>query len=254
MDRMLYVAATGAAHLERSQAVHANNLANANTDGFRSEFAETMERAIRGDGHGARTYGLTEAPGFDFAPGTIRETGQNLDVAIQGRGFLAVALPDGREGYSRAGSLSVDAAGRLLTPDGLPLLGGGGPVALPPYTNVFVGADGGITIRPQGQGPETLIQVDQLKLVNPPAERLTKAAPGLFVAKPEPGADPAAPITLEADPTVTLVSGALESSNVSAVNELTEILSIARQFELEVKLMRKAEENDEVASQLVRIG
>lgn len=251
---MLYVAATGAAHLEKSQAVHANNLANATTDGFRSEFAETMERVIKGTGLAARDYGLTQAPGFDFAPGTIRETGNNLDVAVQGRGFLAVAMPDGREGYSRAGALSVDAAGRLLTPDGLPLLGTGGPVALPPYSKVYVAADGGITIQPQGQGPETLIQVDQLKLVNPEPAQLMKAAPGLFVAKPEPGADPEAPVALEPDPAVTLVSGALESSNVSAVNELTEILSIARQFELEVKLMRKAEEIDESASQLVRIG
>ncbi|MFK7912685.1 MAG: flagellar basal body rod protein FlgF [Pseudomonadales bacterium] len=254
MDRMLYVAATGAAHLERSQAVHANNLANANTNGFRSEFAETMARAVRGDGLEARNYGLTQAPGFDFAPGIIRETGQNLDVAVQGSGFLAVAMPDGREGYSRAGALSVDSAGRLLTPDGLPLLGGGGPVALPPYTNVYIAADGGITIRPEGQGPETLIQVDQLKLVNPEPGSLMKAAPGLFVAKPPEGADPDAVTVLEPDPEVTLVSGALESSNVSAVNELTEILSIARQFELEVKMMRKAEEIDESASQLVRIG
>lgn len=254
MDRMLYVAATGAAHLERSQAVHANNLANANTDGFRSEFAETMERVIRGDGLSARNYGLTQAPGFDFAAGTIRETGNSLDVAVQGQGFLAVAMPDGTEGFSRAGALSVDSAGRLLTPDGLPLIGGGGPVSLPPFASVFVGADGGITIQPQGQGPETLIQVDQLKLVNPPADTLTKAAPGLFVAKPAADADPEAPAIVPADPEVTLVSGALESSNVSAVNELTEILSIARQFELEVKLMRKAEEIDESASQLVRIG
>ena len=251
---MLYVAATGAAHLERSQAVHANNLANANTDGFRSEFAETMARQVRGDGFAARDYGLTQAPGFDFAPGTIRETGNKLDVAIQGEGFLAVAMPDGSEGYSRAGALSVDAAGRLLTPDGMPLLGSGGPLALPPYSNVFIAADGGITIQPQGQGPETLIQVDQLKLVNPPIQGLTKAAPGLFVMRPEEGADPDAITELDPDPTVTLVSGALESSNVSAVNELTEFLSIARQFELEVKLMRKAEEIDESASQLVRIG
>lgn len=246
MDRMLYVAATGAAHLERAQAVHANNLANVSTDGFRGEFAETLDRAIRGDGYQARTYGLSEAPGFDFAPGTIRETGRNLDVAIQGRGFLAVSMPDGSEGYTRAGALSVDSAGRLLNRDGLAVIGGGGPIALPPYSKLFVGADGGITVQPQGQGPEVLIQVDQLKLVNPPPQSLSKSSPGIFVAR---DGQPVA-----ADPAVSLFSGGLESSNVNAVGELTEMLSISRQFELEVRMMRKAEENDETASQLVRVG
>ncbi|MGI9324509.1 MAG: flagellar basal body rod protein FlgF [Pseudomonadales bacterium] len=246
MDRMLYVTATGAAHLEKAQAVHANNLANVSTNGFRAEFAETLNRTVRGDGYAARSYGLTQSPGFDFRAGVIKETGRNLDVSIKGEGFFAVAMPDGSEGYTRSGALSVDASGRLLSPDGMPLLGGGGPVSLPPYTNVFVGADGGITIRPEGQGPETLIQVDQLKLVKPDPQALSKASPGVFVSRDG--------LPQVADPSVILVSGGLESSNVNAVAELTEILSISRQFELEVRMMRKAEQNDEASTQLVRVG
>lgn len=246
MDRMLYLASNGAAHLERAQAVHANNLANVSTDGFRREFAQTMDRAIRGDGHAARTFALSEGTGFDFGSGVMRETGRNLDVAIKGNGLLAVQMPDGSEGYTRAGALQVDSAGRLLSPEGLPVLGSGGPVAVPPLVNLFVGEDGGITIRPEGQGPESLVQVDQLKLVSAPPEALAKAAPGIFQARDGQN--------LEVDETIKVAGGSLESSNVNAVSELTDILAIARQFELEVRMMQKVEENDEASSQLVRIS
>ncbi len=243
---MLYLAANGAAHLERSQAVHANNLANATTDGFRREFAQTMDRAIRGDGHPARTFALSEGPGFDFQSGVVRQTDRNLDVALKGDGFVAVQLPDGTEGYTRGGGLSVDSAGRLLSPQGLPVLGDGGPIALPPFVSLFISDEGGVTVRPEGQGPETLIQVAQIKLANPDPENLGKAAPGVFTRLDG--------LESEADPTIRMTSGALESSNVNAVSELTDILAIARMFEIEVRLMRKAEENSEAAGTLVRVG
>lgn len=247
MDRLLYVSTIGAAHIERAQTVHAHNLANVSTTGFRAEFAQAQSRWVdTADGYPARVYGITETPGTDLSEGVKQHTGRELDVAVEGSGFLAVQLPDGSEGYTRAGDLQVDSVGRLLSRDGMPVLGEGGPIALPPYTTVFVGGDGGLTVQPEGQGPDTLVQVDRLKLVDPPAGEIVRDPTGYF--KRSDGAVEAAA------PGVRVVSGFLESSNVNSVNELTEIMSLARQFELEVRMMRTAETLDESATQLVRVS
>ena len=246
MDRLLYIATTGASQIERAQAVHAHNLANVSTTGFRADYAQAQSRLVGGDGIPARVYGITQGPGTDHSEGIKRQTGRSLDVAIEGPGFLAVQLPDGSEGYTRAGDLQVDSFGRLLSRDGLAVLGEGGPIALPPFTELFIGADGGVTVQPEGQGPEALVQVDRLKLVNPPLEEVRKDATGLFRHR---DGEP-----LPADPAVRVVSGFLEESNVNAVNELTEIMMLARQFEIEVRMMRTAESLDEAATSLVRVG
>jgi flagellar basal-body rod protein FlgF len=246
MDRLLYISTIGAAQIEQAQAVHSHNLANVSTNGFRAEFAQAQSRWVEGDGYPARVYGITQVPGSDFSEGIPQSTGRALDVAVQGPGFLSVQLPDGSEGFTRAGDLQLDSVGRLLSREGMPVLGDNGPIALPPYESLVIGGDGSLTVRPQGQGPETLAQVARLKLVNPNVEDLVKDATGFF--KRSDGAPQAA------DPGVQVVSGFLESSNVNAVNELTEILSLARQFELEVRMMRTAQTNDESASQLVQVG
>ena len=124
--------------------------------------------------------------------------------------------------------------GRLINSDGLPILGDGGPIALPPFEKIYVGSDGSITVQPEGQGPETQVQVGRLKLVNPEFDALVKDPNGLLRRRD--GAEQ------PADPDVTVVSGFLESSNVNAVGEMTQILALARQYEIEVRMMRTAEE------------
>lgn len=246
MDRLLYVSTIGASHIERAQTVHAHNLANVSTTGFRADYAQAQSRWVDGDGMPARVYGITESPGTDHSEGMKRQTGRNLDVAVEGRGFLTVQLPDGSEAYTRAGDLQVDSVGRLLSRDGFAVMGEGGPIALPPFTELFIGADGGVTVQPEGQGPEALVQVDRLKLVNPPAGEIAKDGTGLF--RHEEG------LPLPPDPGVRVVSGFVEESNVNAVDELTEIMSLARQFEIEVRMMRTAESLDEAATTLVRVS
>lgn len=246
MDRLLYISTIGASQIEQAQTVHANNLANVSTTGFRADFAQAQSRWVEGDGYPARVYGITQSPGTDLSSGLLRQTDRNLDVAIEGEGFLTVQMPDGTEAFSRAGALQVDAVGRLLGAEGLPVVGDGGPIALPPYETLVVGGDGSITVRPEGQGPETLVQIGRLKLVNPAPEDIAKATNGLLVRKDG--------LPQAADPDVSVVSGFLESSNVNAVHELTEILGLARQFELEVRMMQMAQTNDEAASQLVKVS
>lgn len=247
MDKAIYIAMTGGKHINRAQAIHANNLANANTDGFRADFAQARAMGVYyGDGHPTRAYALSESPAVDFNPGTLRQTGRDLDIAIAGDGWIAVQGFDGSEAYTRAGSLQVDALGQLLTAEGLPVLGEGGPVAIPPFDKLEIGDDGTINIQPQGQGVDILAEVGRIRLVNPNLQDLVKGEDGLL--RHRDGAE------VVADAGVRLQTGFLESSNVSAVHEMTEIISLARQFELQVKMMRTVEDNTRAASQLLRVS
>jgi flagellar basal-body rod protein FlgF len=246
VDKLIYVAMTGAAHIDRAQALHANNLANVATTGFRADLEQARSVQIYGDGYKGRVYALTERPGNDFDQGAMVQTGRDLDVAVNGPGFLAVQTPDGKEAYSRDGGFKVDELGNLRDTHGRPVLGDGGPIVLPPYDRLTIGADGSITIQPEGQAPDALVQIDRLKLVKPATGAVEKGTDGLFHATNG--------TKLPSSPDVTVTAGALEGSNVNAVDEMASILTLARQFDLEVRLMKSAEQNDEAASALLRVN
>lgn len=247
MDRLLYVAMTGAAHIDRAQTVHANNLANVATSGFRADLAQARAVQVNGDGLSTRVFALAERPASDLRQGALMETGRDLDVAIRGEGFFAVQLPDGSEAYTRAGELVVDALGTLRNGAGYEVLGDGGPINLPPYASVTIGGDGSITIQPEGQGAEALVQLDRLRLVRPEPGDVAKGVDGLFRTVDD-------SIVLPSSPDVGVVAGFVESSNVNAIYEMTAILELSRQFELEVRLMKSAEQNDEAAEKLVSVN
>lgn len=246
MDKLLYIAGSGASLIARDQALHANNLANISTGGFRADLGRALTSRVSGDGHDARSFGAIVDAGIDLAEGPRDATGRNLDIAVQGAGFIAVQMPDGREAYSRDGHLRVDSFGLLTNGHGLPVLGDAGPVVLPPFQSLQIGRDGTISVQPQGQGPETLAQVGRIKLVNPDPALLRKDPSGQIVRNDG--------IATDVDPRVQVLPGFLESSNVNAVSELVAVLDLARQFELDVKMMRTAQENDEAASRLLQIG
>ncbi|WP_172146941.1 MULTISPECIES: flagellar basal body rod protein FlgF [Pseudomonas] len=246
MDKMLYVSMTGAHNNSLAQSAHANNLANISTNGFRRDFEQARSMQVFGDTLPARVYAMTERPGTDFTPGTLQETGRDLDVAIGGRGWLAVQAADGSEAYVRTASLNIDALGVLRTGNGLPVMGNGGPIAVPPEQKVEIGQDGTISIRALGEGPSVLAEVDRLKLVNPDLKQMEKGSDGLIRFK---GSEP-----VQADATVQVTSGFLESSNVNAVEEMTAILSLSRQFELQVKMMRTAEDNAAAVARVLQIS
>ena len=172
MDRMLYIAMSAARETMHSQAANSHNLANATTTGFRASLDAFTSLPVSGPGHASRAYAAVEGHRADFTPGAIMATGRDLDVAVQGRGWLAVQAPDGTEGYTRAGDLRVDSNGLLTNGAGRPVLGTAGPIAIPPYETLEVAADGTISIRPLGQGPETLAVIDRVRLVDPPLESL----------------------------------------------------------------------------------
>ncbi len=244
MDRMLYVAMSGARETLIAQGNASNNLANANTTGFLADFNQFRSMPVFGPGHPTRVYALDERPETDFDHGTIARTGRDLDVAVKGGGWIAVQSRDGSEAYTRRGDLQIDANGVLTTGGGLPVIGNSGPVALPPFDAINIGADGTISIRPQGAPPSELAVIDRIKLVAPQFDQMTKGQDGLMRLKD--GAE--APAAFEQ----RLVSGALESSNVNIVNEMVDMIELSRRFEMQIKLMKTAEQTAAAAASVVK--
>lgn len=248
MDKALYIAMTGAKNNMISQTQHANNLANANTHSFKSDFAQARAMPVYyGDGLPSRAYALSERPATDFSSGPMVETGRSLDVAIKGEGFIAVQDQAGEEAYTRVGSFYVDALGTLRTGNDLPVIGNGGPIAIPPSEKIEIGIDGSITVLPQGQGPEAPVLVDRIKLVQPDINTMTKSEDGLFRALDIEDVFPP-------DAGVRLISGFLEGSNVNTVHELTSMLSLARQYEMQVKVMSTSKEMSEASARILQMN
>jgi flagellar basal-body rod protein FlgF len=244
MDRFLYISMSGAKETLRAQTSNNHNLANASTTGFRADLDAFQSRAVAGSGYASRVYATNSTTGWDRSQGALVATGRDLDVGVKGEGWIAVQGVDGREAYTRAGDLRVDPSGMLMNGAGHPVLGDGGPLSVPPNSSVMIGTDGTVSIVPIGQGPETTALVGRIKLVNPPPETLVRSEDGLF--RTSDGAD-AAP-----DANVQLASGVLESSNVNIANAMVNMIELSRQFDLQVKAMRTAEENAATAAQLLR--
>ena len=246
MDKMLYVAMTGASQNALAQKAHANNLANISTSGFQRDLEQARSMPVFGDSFPARAYAMSERPATDFTPGALQETGRDLDVAVGGNGWIAVQAPDGSEAYVRTASMNIDALGVLRAGNGMPIMGNGGPIAVPPQQQIEVGEDGTISIRAQGEGPRVMAQVDRIKLVQPDLKTMTKGLDGMIHTN---DGKPA-----QADANVRVVSGFLEASNVNAVDEMTSVLALSKQFELHIKMMNTAKEDDQAMTRVLSIS
>lgn len=244
MDKFLYVAMSGAKETLRAQASNSHNLANASTTGFRADLAAFMTRVIEGPGFDTRAYATTSTVGFNRSGGAVMTTGRDLDVAVNGDGWIAVQAPDGREAYTRAGDLQLDTTGQLRTGAGHPVLGEGGPIVVPPNASLTLGSDGSVSIVPLGQSAQTVATVGRIKLVNPDAAQLERGTDGLF--RQRDGADAAA------DASVRLATGALESSNVNTAEAMVNMIELSRRFDMQVKAMRAAEDNARSSASLLR--
>lgn len=246
MDEMVYLAMTGAKQTEFAQAINSNNLANISTTGFRADLHSFSSDPVDGPGVDSRVNAVVDSYGTDLSQGAVINTGRDLDIAVQGDGFITVQGADGEEAYTRAGDLRVNGGGLLSTGAGHLVLGDGGPVAIPPNNSLLIGGDGTISVQPLGQGPETLAIVDRIKLVNPDNSQLQKSGDGLLrLADGE---------VANADAKVRIVSGALESSNVNVAKTLVNMIELSRQYEMQVNVMKTADEDADVAAQMMRIS
>ncbi|MDP1607431.1 MAG: flagellar basal-body rod protein FlgF [Rhodocyclaceae bacterium] len=247
MDKLIYTAMTGASATLGRQAAVAHNLANVATHGYRAE--EHRLRAAQVQTHNAptalptRAFVVDASTHSDFSEGALMHTGGTYDIALKGRGWIALALPDGSEAYTRNGGFEISENGVMQTRGGIPVQGDGGPITIPPDSRVTIERDGTISVTAATGAQNTVTAVGRIKLVNPPEADLKRGPDGLF--RLNTGA--AAPL----DEGVKVASGYLENSNVNPVEQMVTMISLARQFEMQIKLLTNAEMNDRAATQVL---
>jgi len=246
MDRMIFVAMSGAKEAMTAQAVNSNNLANAGTTGFKADFQTSLSQQVYGPGHPSRVYATAQDSGADLNKGSIVSTGRELDMAINGEGWFAVQAKDGTEAYTRAGDFHIDTLGRLKNGAGHSVLGNKGPISIPQHAAINFGSDGTISIQPLGDTPETMVVLDRIKLVNPALEQLQKGMDGLMRLE---SGKPTKP-----DSGVSMIAGSLEQSNVNSVSSMVKMIELARSYEAHIKMMQTAEENDRAAAQIIQMS
>jgi|TARA_B110000014_G_scaffold262095_1_gene255308 flagellar basal-body rod protein FlgF len=252
MDRMLYVAMSGAKQNMLALSITANNLANAKSVGFKADLAQARTMQAYGEGLPTRVFSMTERASQNFDNGNLIQTGRPLDIAIEGDGWFAVEAPATSfspgatdEAYSRQGQLRLNENGGLETIGGEAVIGENGPIEIPlPVSNINISRDGTIMILPEGAPKDAFEEVARLKLVNPDIRLLEKGNDGLFRLKGG-GVE-------QADITVKVMNATIESSNVNPIHEMSEMIAIQRQFEMQLKLMKTAEDNDASAASLLR--
>jgi len=247
MDKFLYVAMTGARENMKAQQVHSNNLANVNTTGFKADLEQARSMRVIGEGLESRVYSMGERPGTNTESGTLFQTDRSLDVAIDGEGWIAVLDQEGQEAYTRSGSLQVLSTGELVTSNGNPVMGANGaPIVLPPSSKVNVANDGTITVFAIGDPATEPAVIDRIKLVTLEKGSFFKGLNGMMVKDDG--------LIADQNIDVRLRSGYLETSNVNAINELTSIISLSKQFEMQIKMMKTAEEISSSGSSILRMS
>lgn len=246
MDRLIYTAMGGASHILQQQASVGQNLSNVNTPGYRAAVNAFRAVPLVGEGLPTRTFVVDSTAGADFTLGVMQPTGRNLDMAVQGGGWIAIQMENGSEAYTRNGSFQVSPEGILQTRAGLNVAGDAGLITIPPNTEVTVGKDGTISTVPTGLPPNQVVLVGRIKLVNPAEEQMVRGDDGMFRTK---DGKPAA-----ADIAVKVAPGNLESSNVNTVEAMVSMISLARQFDMQMKMLQSADNNARQASQLLNMN
>lgn len=247
MDRLIYTVMSGASQTMNRQAAVAHNLANVSSTGYRAE--EHRLRAVQVQTQNTpaalptRAFAVDASTHTDYSSGPLQYTGRNLDLAVQGKGWIALSMPDGSEAYTRNGNFELSVNGVLQTRDGIPVMGDGGPISIPPDSKIAVGKDGTVSVVPETGAQNTVNAIGRIKLVNPPEETLMRGGDGLFRLAD----NTAAPL----DEQVSVANGYLEGSNVNPVDQMVSMISLARQFEMQMKMLSTADQNDRAATQVI---
>ena len=246
MDRLIYTAMGGASRLMQQQAAVAQNLANVNTPGYRASISTFRSVPLVGEGLPTRAFVVDSTSGTNFSQGAMQATGNDLDVAVQGTGWIALQMEDGSEAYTRNGNLQISPNGVLQTLGGINVAGDSGPITIPPRTQVTIGKDGTISTVPTGATPVPATVVGRIKLVNPPEAQIVRGEDGLFRTN---DAGPAVP-----DANVTLASGTVEGSNVNTVEALVSMISLSRMYDMQTQLISSADNNEKSASSVMQLN
>ncbi len=245
MDKIAYTSANAMQTLMKRQTTIANNMANANTVGFKADMISAEAKYLNGPGHDSRAMAVERDMQADMNAGSVTQTGRPLDIALEGDSMIAVQAADGKEAYSRRGDLRIAASGAMVTGDGFPVLGESGPVTMPPADRVDIGADGTVFFVPQGGDPTQPQELGRLKLVSVTGSAISKGADTLFHV-PDDG-------QLPVDENARLIPGALEESNVNMTAALVDMIETSRAWETQAKLLRSAEELDESSASIMSL-
>ncbi|KTD16271.1 flagellar basal-body rod protein FlgF [Legionella jordanis] len=244
MEPVLYNAMHGSKTDFHKQTINTNNLANANTPGFKADIFQAQSMYVNGSVKTKEAYVSQQENSTDFTDGELITTGRDLDVAVQGDGWFAVQDSKGKEVYTRAGDFQLTENGMLVTAGKKPVLGDGGPISIPPAKRIEIGSDGTISIVPMEGDSNSLAVIDRLKLVKINPRDLTKNEEGLMTLKQ--GA------TAQTDASITVVKGALEGSNVNAVHQMVNLIATGREFDAQMKLMQIVDDNSDKLAQLLQ--
>ena len=245
MDRLIYTSLTAMRGSMARQTAIANNLANAQTPGFRADMAEAQSLWLKGEGFDTRAVASEEVLGADMAAGTITQTGRDLDVAVQGDALLVVQAKNGEEAYTRRGDLQLSPSGLLTTGDGSPVQGAQGPITIPPADSIRIDAEGRIWVVPNGGDPQNPQEVDRLRLATPTGSDIAKGLDGLFRVK---GGG-----ILPDDPEARLVTRSIEGSNVAATTALVEMIEASRSWDTQLKMITDARDMDSATANLMQL-
>ena len=245
MDRVIYTSLTAMRAAASRQTSTANNLANAQTPGFRAELAKAQPLWLDGAGHDSRSMPSEEVLGADMRSGTVVHTGRNLDIAMQADALLVVQAPNGEEAYTRRGDLQLSSSGLVTTGDGHPVLGTGGPLTLPPADSILIDTEGRVLVVPTGGDPQNPVEVDRLRLVSPAGSDVVKGLDGLFRVK-DGG-------ILPDDPEGRVITESIEGSNVSATFALVEMIEASRRWDQQLKMIGDARDMDSATANLMQL-
>lgn len=245
MDRLIYTAVTGMNASMNRQRVIANNMANAQTIGFRAETMQFEPMTLKGPQLEVRAMVSGEVQGADMKGGALVQTGRELDVAVSGNVMLTVQARDGGEGYTRRGDLIVSATGVLENGEGYPLIGESGPVTVPTGARIAIAPDGAVIATNPEAPDQPPVQVARLKLASFAGSTIRKDTDGLFRV---PGGG-----VLPADGNAKVTAGALEQSNVNTSEVLVEMIEAQRLFDMRTKLIATARDLDEGGARLMQI-
>ena len=245
MDRLIYTSLTAMRGSMSRQTAIANNLANAQTPGFRADMANAQSLWLDGSGLDARAMSSEEVLGADMRAGTVTQTGRDLDIAMQGDALLVVQAENGDEAYTRRGDLQISPSGLLTTGDGHPVQGGQGPVTIPPADAISIDQEGRVWVVPQGGDPENPQEVDRLRLATPTGSEIAKGLDGLFRVKGEG--------ILPDDPEARLLTRSLEGSNVTATSALVEMIEASRSWDTQLKMISDVRDMDSATANLMQL-
>ena len=237
MDKLAYTSVNAMKSLMKRQTVIANNMANANTVGFKAEMVSSKTKHLNGPGHDSRAMAVEREMQADLNPGAVSQTGRPLDIALEGDAMIAVQAANGKEAYTRRGDLQVGPAGLLTTGDGFPVMGDQGPMNVPAYESVTIGNDGMVSIIPVGGDPAAPEEVGRIKLASTTGSTVRKQTDTLFHV-PNDG-------VLPVDYNARVIVGSLEGSNVNMTTALVDMIETSRAWETQAKLLKMAEDLDD---------